>query len=36
MKYVLRKSQNVGVEHDRHGFRLRLTEDDDKRSTLLI
>lgn len=36
MKYVLRKNQNVGVEHDRHGFRVRLTEDDDKRSTLLI
>jgi len=36
MKYVFRKNQNVGVEHDRHGFRLRLTEDDDKRSTLLI
>ena len=36
MKYVLRKNQNVGVEQDRHGFRVRLTEDDDKRSTLLI
>lgn len=36
IKYVLRKNQNVGVEHDRHGFRVRLTEDNDKRSTLLI
>jgi hypothetical protein len=36
MKYVLRKNQNVGVQHDRHGFRVRLTEDDDKWSTLLL
>jgi len=36
VKYVLRKNQSVGVEHDRHGFRIRLAEDDDKRSTLLI
>jgi len=34
-KYVLRKNQNVGVEHDRHGLQVRLTKDDDKRSTLL-
>jgi hypothetical protein len=35
VKYLLRKNQNVGDEHGRHGFRLRLTEDDDKWSTLL-
>ena len=28
-KYVLRKNQNVDVEHDRHDFRIRLTDDDD-------
>jgi hypothetical protein len=30
MKYVLRNNQNVDDEHDRHDFRIILTEDDDR------
>jgi hypothetical protein len=35
MKYALRKNKNVGIEQGCHGCRVRVTEDDDKRSTLL-